>query len=160
MRRSSKKNPWSFKIDYDKAIAEDERLIALYTNALNKGVFLPEDCAGASWSIVDLLVVNSALAESLGVSRLDLGDLMIFADYDVSNVNTQLVSPFHGDLRALYDECAAISGAYRRGAEIYARLRAIYPEPYLLTASQLTTSIKRFRTDLARHKRNKLKHGN
>jgi hypothetical protein len=149
---TTKQNPWAFKIDYDRAIQDDEKLITrLESPALLACIadFLPEEwenvkqgyCYSAPFVILNtyhLLGLDRAIlrASFFGLSADDARALCfyVFSNYD----------GFLGQ---------AQPGDYARGEEI----AKMWQDFRVMSEEDRVKRLKHTKTSLARHRRNKSK---
>lgn len=131
-------NSWGYAIDYDKAIAEDEKAIAMYERIIAGRWFLP--AGQSSCFLWELALLDETIAAGLDLSRADLANLAAYMEANLP----------------IADE----SGRdwYSRGEEIDQRLQELCPD-MLLTEEKAREALKFHKTRLARHKRNKAKFG-
>lgn len=151
---------WGYKLDYDKEIAADEKLIAQLTRIIESGWFHPATMIkdGAARDISNYWVGLTALvfmdvarvAPQLGLSLADLSDLAYAIDHEFS------CPQLDGSVVELPEEVQP--GAYKRGKVIADRIVALW-EGDLYPEAMAQKVLKKAKTDLARHKRNKLKYG-
>jgi hypothetical protein len=151
---------WGFKLDYDKEIASDEKLIAQLRRIIDSGWFHPatmvkdgnaRDISTYSVCLVDLLFMDVArVAPQLGLSLADLSDLAYAIDQDPS------CAQLDGNVVELPEPVQP--GAYKRGEVIADRLVQLW-EGDLYPEALAQKVLKKAKTDLSRHKRNKLKYG-
>jgi hypothetical protein len=151
---------WGYKLDYDKEIAADEKLIAQMKRIIENGWFHPisividgsvRDISTYSCNLMNLVFMDVArVAPQLGLSLADLGDLAYAVDQDPS------CAQLDGSVVELPDPVQP--GAYKRGKVIADRLSELW-EGDLYPAALAQKVLKKAKTDLSRHKRNKLKYG-
>lgn len=148
-------NPWSHKIDYVKAIAEDEREIALYSSPAVKVFAASFTAEELHWwkegrcpreNPYWLLLHGSAekRPERLAVLGITEFDLACAALYMGDDFPVEL-------------GCRCVSGGpdFRRGKEV-AKLLENIP---VLTEEVRLMFLKQSKASLARHKRNQIKYG-
>lgn len=145
-------NPWSHKIDYTKAIAEDEREIALYESP---GV----RCFSETLTIVETVRHEQSVycnayhllvcSNSYRVDRLRALGL--------TEVDLACAAFYNGDDYPLDLGCRCVSGGsdFRRGKEVSDKLSEIP----VLTEKTRKRLLKLSKASLARHKRNQAKYG-
>jgi hypothetical protein len=151
---------WGFKLDYDKEIAADEKLIAQLTRIIENGWFhpttmiqdgSPRDISGNYAGLTTLVFMDiGRMAPQLGLSLADLSDLAWAVDQDPSCVQLD------GSTVELPEPVQP--GAYKRGKAIADRLVALW-EGDLYPEALAKKVLKKAKTDRSRHKRNKLKYG-
>jgi hypothetical protein len=151
---------WGFKLDYDKEIASDEKLIVQLTRIIENGWFHPtamikdgisRDISTYSISLTALVFMDVArVASQLALSLADLSDLAYAADHEFS------CPQLDGSVVELPEEVQP--GAYKRGAAIADRLTTLW-EGDLYPEALVQKVLKKAKAGLARHKRNKLKYG-
>lgn len=148
------RNPWAFKIDYVKAIAEDQAMIDILSNHKLIAVCAQvSDMVGNQrnpheWLIWETDILNiDTIKERAGLYGLSL--------QDVSNL-------------LKYTECSHIeipglpntsNDWFKAGKLALEALEAIHPKsfPYMMTEAKRKEYLTKYKTDLARHKRNQLK---
>lgn len=150
---------WGFKLDYDREIAADSKLIEQLTRLIENrrfhpGVMIkagfPIDISGYSITLIDLAFLDvMGTAAQLGLSLLDLSDLACVMDRE-DFAMTQL----DGSVVALPEEA---QGAYKRGGVLVDRLEKIWSGD-LYSEEKSLALLKKAKADLARHKRNKAKY--
>jgi hypothetical protein len=137
-----RKNPWSFAIDYDKAIAEDRARLAEVERLLALGITKSPDIAPGYWETLPYrAVVDAEVAAKLGLTDEDRAVLAAYTEIE-------------GGTPVDYD--ALPKGWYGLGEAIAKRLTAIW-DGDLPTATELKALRTKAKTDLARHLRNKEK---
>lgn len=76
MARRFSRSAWGYKVDYAKAVAEDERALAVAEIALDFGLFVPEEWTVGIYrchvSVLHLMCVRPEVRTALNVSILDL----------------------------------------------------------------------------------------
>lgn len=143
-------NPWAFKIDYDKSIAEDERVIDAYGSvaaaaasmSLTQDELIWLDESGAYDAVGFLFAYEDTFAARLtmlGVTEAEAFDLATFREVE----DIPWVFVWLGDYMT--------PGCYLRGKAIDKRLELI---PVVPEARRLDI-LKRARAALSRHRRNK-----
>lgn len=140
MARRRHNNPWARLIDYDKAIAEDERQIASYTMLIEKGWFVDAELAAYGVRLADMAAEDATFAASCDLSAQDVADLHAYmhpaADWHHWHLTPQ----------------------GKRGREISRRLHTLCPD-LLMTEAATKKALKDVKRSLARHRRNKEKYG-
>lgn len=141
MRKSSS---WGYKVNYDREIADDEKLIAQCTLHLEQGWTAdryPGWKPGAFVvSLVDLVLGVEGVAATLGLSTDDVRDLRWFATDAGCN----------GD---------AAEGAYWWGECLHKQLDLLAPHWLAWTSEELSRCLRKAKDNLTRHRRNKAKYG-
>lgn len=159
MKRFSK--GWGFKIDYAKAIKEDEALIADCTRAIENHWFIPvwhpplatirveapnvekgesEYCE--YWTLIQLFLTFPEYAYAAGLTDEDLG---------------VLVHTLDGYEGPLYDRFPVpISGPqlWKKSDELISKIEQLLPSGTLYSEESNRATLKRAKASLARHKRN------
>ncbi len=150
MRNFSRKNPWSYKLDYDKAIAEDLKNIADIENCLARGWVLGPSDVGQGYTVglVDLFMRDREKARAFDVSDDDLEAYAHEAQY--SDEGFRLYG---------FDRDRELPpGVYRRAKALDSKMEsATQWAAGLRTAEWLAEELKRAKTSLARHRRNQKK---
>jgi hypothetical protein len=144
---------WGYRINYDKAIAEDERQVAYHESALANGWFNWGEWVGFSATLSNLVLEKPEAAVALGLSTYDLGCLALVH----SDLNEVLEGRYAHHISALPQEAHGVQ--WRRGREVEAQLKAVWPNETLYDEGKLREELKLHKTRLARHKRNKDKFG-
>ena len=160
----SKSKGWGFKIDYDQAIREDEKVIAETLRALEHKWFQPiwhaplatikilpivegELEFSDSWNILTLFLLFPEFAYAAGLTDEDLGVLVYTLDgYEHERYNC-FPAPVVGP------------ATYKRSDELLKQIEALWPSGYLYSEEKLRTQLKHAKAALSRHKRNKIKYG-
>ncbi len=143
----SRANPWARKINYDESIAEDERCIAMYDSETARAISASLTSDEINWISQGYLWHGPRFAlhnvERAGrIFRLTPEDLAYLAARMDEQVPGLPAIPPHG--------------WYARGDEIQKRLEYVVVMP----EEKRAAAVKRAKTDLARHRRNKVKFGN
>jgi len=134
-------NPFSYQIDYDKALAEDEVAIAYWTKIIEAKLFAeqPGD------RIIDVVVCCGGW-ERLGLTRQDALDLRDEFEYREADLP--------GDIPSSDSEC------YRNANKVYdEHLEPLDGHGQAPTEATAKKELKRAKAALARHRRNKEKYG-
>jgi hypothetical protein len=124
---------FSYRIDYDKAIAYDLRWIARMTRLLELDLVSPED--EPLYGVRDAVLDRPELARRLGFTAPELA---VAAETEPEDW------PLPWTLTLEHD---------------FDRRCLSYYDDYLPTKSDALAWLKKHKTDLARHRRNKKKHG-
>jgi hypothetical protein len=159
-----KKSPWSFKIDYDKAIAEDEAYIAKLTTCMEKGWYATQitwsDTDGKTvtselMDLADLALYVPGVAASIPLSLQDLSDMVAYrtrhSDPDYENQIRTGVEKMLGVTLPPESSCW-----YQRGEGVVCSLDGF---TFLPREAEVKTLLKKAKASLSRHKRNKVKYG-
>lgn len=169
-----KKSPWSFKIDYDEAIKDDERQIEFYTRALANGwtrekatefyfKTFPEIAAryaadpslgtfGTSLNFEHYVIVNPEVAAQCGLTPEDIGMLVYTSDGYEDPYFERFPKPGY------FDKVPGSPNPWKAGDAISAKLKGLY-FAYLDSEEHLKKMLKRAKASLSRHKRNKKLYG-
>ena len=141
-----RRNPWARQIDYDKAIAEDERQIASYTLLLDKGWVVDAEMAAYGVHLASMAAEDPTFAVSCDLSAQDVADLHHYLHPFGDNTPTKTCLP---------DETAP---QWKRGREIFRRLQALCPD-LLMTEDATRKALKAAKRNLSRHRRNRERYG-
>ncbi len=138
--------PWAYRVNYDREIAEDLKQIAIAERHIPLAAVLTEEERAQGefhLPIVSFLFLNvGQRAPLLGLSATDIADLWWFCD---------LRDGYYG-----YTALEPDKGWYSRGEAIDKRLTEQYD---LYVQRDPLLRIKKLRTRLSRHRRNKAKFG-
>lgn len=142
MRRSS--NPWGYKIDYDKEIAEDLRCIAIVENQLKLAeTFTDKDRDAIARGFIYISSYMAADPEraalAMGLELQHVCDFLAWNDYDVPRMRE------------------ASPGWATRAAAVERMIRERYD--VMFWGRDLKKTLSKYKADLARHQRNKVKFG-
>lgn len=158
--RRSRTGGWGYKLDYDKEIASDEKLIAQLKRIIESGWFHPaamikdggvRDISSYWVGLTALVFMDVArVAPQLNLSLADLSDLAYAIDQEPS------CAQLDGSVVELPEPVQP--GAYKRGKALADRLCDLW-EGNLYPETLAQKVLKKTKTDLSRHKRNKLKYG-
>lgn len=145
---------WGFKIDYDKAIAEDDMMIRRAQRSIELGLYqrkLPYLNGSGTFDVLDLwqlVLYGRDVATSLGYSAQDVADLANYVDMDIWAIHPDLPQP--QDSRA----------GYQRGKQILAEIDALCLNCTLYKdEADAKDGLRRAKASRARHVRNKDKYG-
>lgn len=150
MRNFSRKNPWSRKIDYDKAIAQDLKTIADIENCVARGWVLAAQHAGKPYNmdLFSLFMEEREKARAFNVSDEDLEAYAHMADYSEEGLK----------LYGFSLDYSFPAGWWQRAKALVARLEAETQwSGGVRTSEWLAEELKRAKTSLARHRRNQKK---
>jgi len=145
MRRAAK--PWGYKLDYDKAIAEDLRCIALIENQLVLAAsFTERDLDALSRGFIDIhsyvALDPERAARVMQLELSDIYDYLVFSDYE---------EPESHEL---------LPGWYQRGEAVWRTLEQRYDNMFSGNSlGRIKRALSKYKASLARHRRNKAKFG-
>lgn len=155
---------FSYKVDYVKAIAEDEAAIALAERAIHHGWWKPESWASYHTTIMDMVVYHVARPATVpsgdvatftpgefGLSREDVSHMAYYCYGGSPGLDTTV--------EALIDESAGVPGRYDRGNAAFHKLKTAFGTENVRTLTQLQADLRRAKTARARHRRNQTKYG-
>ena len=151
----SRSNPWSHKIDYAKAIAEDEREIALYDSPAVKTIAASLDADELRWLKEGVCPQDNPYWLLLnGSDEKRTERLTVFG---LTEVDLACAAFYNGDSFPVEIACRCVSGGpdFRRGREVVELLKDIP----VLTEQNRLRFLKQSKASLARHKRNQIKYG-
>lgn len=154
---------FSYKVDYAKAIVEDEAAIALAERALLHGWWKPESWASFHTTIMDMVVYHEALPSSVAP-----GDVAAFtpAEFELSREDVSHMAYYcYGGNHELdeaieaFIDASGAPGRYVRGCAVFQKLVVAFGAENVRTRSQLQADLRRAKTARARHRRNQTKYG-
>jgi hypothetical protein len=142
---------WGFKIDYARAIADDDAMIANYQKCIEHGWyrrFIPYADGSGQFEVIDLwmLVLEFRdVSRAMGLSDQDVADYAAYVEYDVWERHPDLPDGRTG------------RDAYNRGKEIHAMVKDVTCSP--LDEKQARKFLTQAKASRARHIRNRDKFG-
>lgn len=151
------RSDFGFKINYDRAIADDERMIAKLTDPAL--IAASDTMTDAEWTTYDGHNVDviwwaamdpSRTAERLAIVGLTLKDAhdMLFATYNLDRDAPIFV--------AAYGALDVNAASYRNGQDVAKRFEEFHFD--LHRPEKRAEHLKAYKARLARHRRNKAKH--
>jgi len=149
---------FGFKLDYDREIAADEKLIASMHCLIDNGWFHPTtmihdgvtiDVRSYCYSLIDLALADAGTAVKLDLTLDDLGAIARVLDRD------HRLPQLDGSVVVTNE--IPTPGTYKRGDAVIKRIESIHQGelPEEATARKI---LKKAKADLTRHKRNKVKY--
>lgn len=150
--------PFGYKVDYDREIAQDERDIREFEAALangwthedrSLGLSLPELVVYAAGGVEPF--AGRVRYEALGLSPVDVAELAVW-------VLDNCLGDLPPKLQELVDQGQELPGWHARG-EIVHKLVSAHYHSHVLTEEQTRAALKKAKASLARHRRNREKHG-
>jgi hypothetical protein len=143
---------WGFKIDYDRAIADDDLLISHAQRSIDRGWYRRSiQSTDGTWvlEVVDLwqlILYFRDVADAAGYSAQDVSDLAGYLEVDVWKL--------HPDL----PDCRSSREGYLRGKSI---MDEIQPMEGMLYQDEVSAraGLRRAKASRARHVRNREKYG-
>lgn len=138
----TRRNPWGFAINYDQEIRWDERLISELKRMAPLSALLPEGWACLTAAL--LACHSEAAAKVIGITAEEAAALACYLYIDEA---------------LWFGESARSPEGYQRGKIVNERVESSWGDDWILPEAKRVATLKAAKARLARHRRNKAKHG-